>query len=91
MRNDKGTLIRPEILSEGISRPVVTPLSPSVVYASDTPDTLDSQYEGRAQGYTYAREGHPNADLLARRIAAMEGVDDGLMLGSGMAAGTVNG
>ncbi|AKO96952.1 Cystathionine beta-lyase/cystathionine gamma-synthase [Marinovum algicola DG 898] len=88
MRNDKGTLIRPEILSEGISRPVVTPLSPSVVYASDTPDTLDSQYEGRAQGYTYAREGHPNADLLARRIAAMEGVDDGLMLGSGMAAVT---
>ena len=88
MRNDKGTLIRPEFLSEGISRPVVTPLSPSVVYASDTPDTLDSQYEGRAQGYTYAREGHPNADLLARRIAAMEGVDDGLMLGSGMAAVT---
>ncbi|MGY3436883.1 MULTISPECIES: trans-sulfuration enzyme family protein [unclassified Marinovum] len=88
MRNDKGTLIRPETLIEGISRPVVTPLSPSVVYASDTPDTLDSQYEGRAHGYTYAREGHPNADVLARRIAAMEGCEAGLVVGSGMAAVT---
>ncbi len=48
------------------SRPVVTPLQPSVVYASADPDALDAQYEGRLSGYTYAREGHPNADVLAR-------------------------
>ena len=46
MRNDKPSLIRPVTLREGASRPVVTPLSPSVVYASETPDALDAQYDG---------------------------------------------
>ncbi|MGX9354259.1 trans-sulfuration enzyme family protein [Roseobacteraceae bacterium S113] len=82
----KGTLIRPQGLPASVSHPVVTPLSPSVVYASDTPDGLDAQYEGKTQGYTYAREGHPNADVLAARISAMEGCEHGLVVGSGMAA-----
>lgn len=68
------------------SRPVATPLQPSVVYASDSPDALDAQYEGRAPGYTYAREGHPNADVLARMIDGMEGATGGIVTGSGMAA-----
>ena len=88
MKNDRTTLIRPEALPDSVSRPVVTPLSPSVVYASDTPDGLDAQYEGKTQGYTYARERHPNADVLARRIDAMEGMTDGIVMGSGMAAVT---
>lgn len=69
-----------------ISRPVATPLQPSVVYASDSPDALDAQYEGQTQGYTYAREGHPNADVVARLIDGMEGATGGLVLSSGMAA-----
>lgn len=88
MRNEKGSLIRPDPLPFSASRPVVTPLSPSVVYASETPDTLDDQYEGRTQGYTYAREGHPNADVVAARLDAMEGVSGGIVTGSGMAAVT---
>jgi cystathionine gamma-synthase len=72
-----------------VSRPVVTPIQPSVVYASDDADMLDDQYEGRAPGYTYAREGHPNADVLAGLIDRLEGAEDGLVLGSGMAAVTV--
>jgi cystathionine gamma-synthase len=71
---------------ESSSRAVGTPLQPSVVYASESPDALDAQYEGRAQGYTYAREGHPNADVLAAKIDAMEGAQGGLILGSGMSA-----
>jgi cystathionine beta-lyase/cystathionine gamma-synthase len=67
---------------------VVTPLSPSVVYASDTPDDLDAQYEGRTSGYTYAREGHPNADVLARRIDLLEGGAGGIVTSSGMSAVT---
>ena len=51
-RNGKGSLMRPDGLPESSSWPVVTPLSPSVVYASETPDALDDQYEGRAQGFT---------------------------------------
>ena len=73
---------------ESASRPVGTAIQPSVVYASPDPDTLDAQYEGRLHGYTYAREGHPNASVLARRIDALEGVRGGIMTGSGMAAVT---
>ena len=86
MKNSKGSLIRPVPLPDSISRPVVTPLSPSVVYASDTPDDLDAQYEGRTQGYTYAREGHPNADVLAQRIDLLEGGQGGIVTSSGMSA-----
>lgn len=72
------------------SRPVVTPLQPSVVYASPDPDALDAQYEGRT-GYTYAREGHPNADVLAAKIDMLEGAPGlfepaGIITGSGMSA-----
>lgn len=88
MSRSNPTLARPVPLIDGVSRPVVTPLQPSVVYASDSPDMLDAQYEGRAEGFTYAREGHPNAAQLAQRIAGMEGCAQGLTLGSGMAAVT---
>lgn len=79
-------LMRPTAFPESLSRPVVSPLQPSVVYASPDPDALDSQYDGGAFGYTYAREGHPNADVLARRLDTMEGATDGIVTGSGMAA-----
>ncbi|QFT63127.1 PLP-dependent aspartate aminotransferase family protein [Roseivivax sp. THAF30] len=84
----KKTLQRPDVLSVGASKPVVNGIQPSVVYASETPDALDDQYEGRAQGHTYAREGHPNADLVASAVARMEGMEAGLTIGSGMAAVT---
>ncbi|MCB1314205.1 MAG: PLP-dependent transferase, partial [Sedimentitalea sp.] len=52
----------------------------------ETPDMLDAQYEGRLQGYTYSREGHPNAAVVAARLDAMEGGQGGVVTGSGMAA-----
>ena len=58
-------LMRPFRLPDRVSSPVVTPLSPSVVYASPSPDELDAQYDGDLSGYTYAGERHPNADVLA--------------------------
>ncbi len=81
-------LVRRTGWPESVSRAVGTPLQPSVVYASADPDQLDAQYDGRLSGYTYAREGHPNADVLARKIDALEGAPapGGLILGSGMAA-----
>jgi len=86
MRNSKGSLIRPTGLPDSASQPLVTPLSPAVAYVSDTPDSLDAQYEGQLQGYTYAREGHPNADVVAARLDVMEGVTGGIVTGSGMGA-----
>lgn len=83
---DRPTLVRRTPWPESASRPVVTPIQPSVVYASPDPDTLDAQYTGRLPGYTYAREGHPNASVLAQKLDGMEGAEGGLVLGSGMAA-----
>ena len=71
-----------------VSRPVASPIQPSVVYAWDTPDGLDAQYEGHTRGYVYSREGHPNAAALAAHLDAMEGARGGIVLGSGMAAVT---
>lgn len=67
-------------------RPLVTPLYSAVAYRSECPDALDDQYEGRAQGYTYAREGHPNADVLADKLDWLEGMHEGVVTSSGMAA-----
>ena len=86
MRNSKETLIRPVGAPESVSRPIVTPLSTAVAFASSTPDELDAQYEGREQGFTYAREGHPNATILAQRIDALEGGTGGIVTSSGMSA-----
>lgn len=81
----KRTLMRPG-MPGGVSTPVVTPIMPSVVYASDDPDQLDAQYAGEAPGYVYNREAHPNADVLAAQIDALEGATGGIVTGSGMAA-----
>ena len=81
-------LVRRTDYPDSVSRAVVTPLQPSVVYASPDPDTLDSQYDGTSFGYTYSREGHPNATVLAEKIDALEGVTGGFITGTGMSAVT---
>lgn len=84
------SIVRRQGVPPSASRPVVTPLCPAVVYRSDDPDQLDDQYEGRATGYTYAREGHPNATVLCEKIDWLEGMDPawgrGTVTGSGMGA-----
>ena len=86
MSKKNETIQRPIPLLPGESASVVSPIYPSVVYASESPDMLDDQYEGRIQGYTYAREGHPNATALAKQIDLLEQADGGIITGSGMAA-----
>ena len=72
MKRDATTFIRPVGFPKSASRPVVTPLSPSVVYASDSPDMLDDQYDGKLSGFTYAREGHPNGQALSQILDRLE-------------------
>jgi cystathionine gamma-synthase len=77
------------MLPEGASRPLGGAIQPAVAHVAGDPDALDAIYEGRERGYTYAREGHVNADALAARIDAMEGAPEGQrgwITGSGMAA-----
>ena len=86
MRSRKDSIVRRTPIPKSISEPVVTPISPSVVYASANADQLDDQYDGNVDGFTYAREGHPNAAVLAAKIDQLEGASGGLITSSGMAA-----
>lgn len=88
---DPRSVVRRQELPEGITRPLATPLSPSVVFRAEDADALDAVYEGRAAGFSYAREGHPNASILADKLAWMEGLgpaqgQSGVVTASGMAA-----
>ena len=66
--------------------PLVPPIMPSAVYIARDADQMNDVYEGRHQGFTYAREASPNADMLAAKIAALEGAELGLITSSGMSA-----
>jgi cystathionine gamma-synthase len=66
--------------------PLVPPIVPSAVYVARDADHMNDIYEGRQQGFTYAREASPNADMLAAKVAALEGAEAGLVTSSGMSA-----
>ncbi len=66
--------------------PLVPPIHPSVVYQAADADQMDRVYEGEESGYTYAREGNPNADLLAAKIAGLERAEAAVITSSGMSA-----
>ena len=90
MTEDRRSIVRRSKMPQSVSRPLVTPIHPSVVYISTDLDEIDDQYEGRIEGYTYAREGHPNATVLAEKIDWLEHLPAeagrGIVTGSGMAA-----
>src|SRR5580698_10426427 len=68
------------------SRPLVPPIDMSVVYCPDDLDHVDALSDGKARGFIYARDGHPNAAQLADKLARLEGVEAGLICASGMGA-----
>ncbi|MCL5775680.1 aminotransferase class I/II-fold pyridoxal phosphate-dependent enzyme [Limibaculum sp. FT325] len=90
MTHDPRSLVRRTPVPPSVSRPVVSPIFPSVVYRSTDADELDAQYMGQVRGYTYAREGHPNATIIGQKIDWLEGVTpamgQGVVTGSGMGA-----
>ncbi len=70
----------------GASRPLVPPLYQSSVYTLPDLDALDRIMNAEAPGYIYARDGHPNARLLAGRLAKLESAEWAVVTGSGMGA-----
>src|SRR5262245_59803751 len=70
----------------GRSSPLVPPLYQSSVYTLPDLDVLDQIMMGEARGFIYARDGHPNARMLADQLAALEGAEWAAVCGSGMAA-----
>ncbi len=90
MSKDRRSVVRRGLIPTMDSRPLVTPIYPAVAYSLDDPSAMDAVYEGRIEGYTYAREGHPNASVLAAKIDWLEGLASehgpGVITSSGMAA-----
>jgi cystathionine beta-lyase/cystathionine gamma-synthase len=76
----------PDPSSLGRSSPLVPPLYQSSVYTLPDLDVLDQIMTGEAQGFIYARDGHPNARWLAEHLAAVEGAAWAVVCGSGMGA-----
>jgi cystathionine beta-lyase/cystathionine gamma-synthase len=70
----------------GASSPLAPALYPSSVYTLPDLDASDRIMNGEAPGFSYARDGHPNAHRLAQRLSALEGATWSVLTGSGMAA-----
>jgi cystathionine gamma-synthase len=64
---------------EPVTRALVSPIHMSATYLRDA----DNGYSG---GYVYGRTDNPSVQQAAALIAALEGADEALMFGSGMAA-----
>ncbi len=65
--------------------PAVTPLvSTSLFTFEDTEDLL--RFYQADEGYLYLRYGGPNQDVVAAKLASLEGAEAGLLFASGMAA-----
>lgn len=68
------------------SEPIAPDLALSSVYHVKSLDDIDAMQEGRASGFFYARDGHPNAVQLADKMARLERGEAALVCGSGMGA-----
>lgn len=76
----------PTLPQFGPTQPLVPPLYPSAVYVFPDLDAVDAVYDGRQPGYIYARDGHPNATLLAKELTRLHAANWGIVTASGMAA-----
>ena len=78
--------IQPDIIRQSPTRPSTPPIELSAVWQCDSPDQADRMLGGHEFGYVYQRDGHPNADQLAERIAALHGAETAMVHSSGMAS-----
>ncbi|MBI3148326.1 MAG: methionine gamma-lyase [Betaproteobacteria bacterium] len=65
---------------------LVPPIYQTATFAFPTVDEGARRFTGEAPGYIYSRIANPTLELLAGRLAALEGAEAGLVFGSGMGA-----
>lgn len=68
------------------AKPVTTPIYTAIGYTYPQMAQLDAVFAGEQPGYVYARFGNPTNSALEAAIAALEGGEDAVAFGSGMAA-----
>lgn len=73
-------------VASSVSVPKVMPIFMSSVFSFDDVPTLDSVYDGSAEGYVYSRMTNPGTDAVCEVLSSAEGCDAGIAFSSGMAA-----
>ncbi|MEO0622923.1 MAG: PLP-dependent transferase [Pseudomonadota bacterium] len=86
MTHDHRSVVRRQASPASATRPLGRGIETAVAYIAEDPDAMDAVYETGLDGYTYAREGHPNWSLVADKIDWLESASGGVVTGSGMAA-----
>jgi cystathionine beta-lyase/cystathionine gamma-synthase len=66
--------------------PHAPPIYLSSVYECADPDQADQLLSGGQGGFVYARDGHPNAHMLAEKCRRLHGAERAAIAASGMAA-----
>jgi cystathionine gamma-synthase len=67
---------------------IATPIVSTATYVFANTEALHDHFEGRSEREEYGRYGNPTVRAAERKLAALEGAEDGAMFGSGMAAAT---
>ncbi|MBR6061176.1 MAG: O-acetylhomoserine aminocarboxypropyltransferase/cysteine synthase, partial [Spirochaetales bacterium] len=66
--------------------PRVMPIVQSTTYKYESSDEMGQLFDLKKPGYFYSRLANPTCDLVAQKIAMMEGGVGGMLTGSGQAA-----
>ena len=85
MKNNTFVNHPPRVVVPADNRPLVAPIYQSVKFSfDDTAETLNS-LRGEREGFFYSRNSNPTLKQLELTLAGMQGRDDCLLVGSGVA------
>ncbi len=68
------------------NRPLVAPIHQTVKFAFESLDETMRAYRGEREGYYYTRQSNPTTRQLEKLLAELQGRDDCVAVGSGVAA-----
>ena len=68
------------------NRPLVAPIHQTVKFAFESLEETMRAYRGEREGYFYTRQANPTTRQLEKLLAELQGRDDCIALGSGVAA-----
>ncbi len=93
MNNEPRNTARPDDICPRPDKPVALttqPMAPAIyptsVWMCNDTDQADQLLAGDLEGYVYQRDGHPNADAFAEKVAALHRAERVAVTSSGMAA-----
>ncbi len=76
----------PDAIVPADNRPLVAPIHQTVKFAFESLEETMRAYRGEREGYYYTRQANPTTRQLEKLLAELQGRDDCIAVGSGMAA-----